>query len=202
MSTRRTGFTLFTEKNSLDGDRVKVVLLEKNITCETVIVDPTNPPGDLLEVNPQIILPTLITREIAIYHTDTILEFLDERFPHPPLLPNDPILRAKFRLTIKTIVNDWYPLVEKLIGRKTADNRTNKAIADLLVAYSPLFSETTFFQNEDFSLIDATIAPFLWWVKYLDIPLPKKAQPVLDYYDRLIEKESVKTAFDKKEKTI
>ncbi len=200
MSTRRTGFTLYTEKNSLDGDRVAITLLEKNITCDQVVVDPTNPPEDLLEINPQLILPTLVTREIAIYHTDTILEFLDERFPHPPLLPNEPIARARFRLTIKTVVNDWYPMIEKLIGRKTADNKTNKAIGELLVAYGPLFAENEFFQSEDFSLIDATIAPFFWWLKHLEIPVPKKATAAMEYSERLLEKESVKTAFEKKEK--
>lgn len=198
MSTRRNGFTLYLEKNSLDADRVAITLLEKNITCDQVVVDTSNPPEDLLDVNSQLILPTLITREVALYHTDTILEFLDERFPHPPLLPNDPINRAKFRLTLRKIVDEWYPLVEKLIGRKTADTKTNKAIGNLLVAHAPLFEETEFFQSDEFSLIDATIAPFLWWVNHLEVPIPSKAEATMLYSERLLNRDSVKALFDKK----
>ncbi len=198
MSTRRTGFALFSEKNSLNADRIALTLAIKNIPYDLVIVDPNDPPEELLDVNTQVILPCLSTREVALYYSGIILEFIDERFPHPPLLPNDPITRGKFRLTLKKIVKDWYPLIEKGIEKGKVDKKSAKEISDILETHNILFKELPFFQSEDFSVIDATIAPFLWWVDQLEIPYPKNSNYIRAYADRLFEIEAIAKTLSKK----
>lgn len=198
MSTSPGDYTLYVEKNSLDGDRIAITLLEKSITFDQVIVDLAQPPEDLLEINPNLVLPAIVTKEISLYHTDTILEFLNERYPQPALLPNDPISRAKFRLALHKIVNEWYPLIEDSIESKDVDNKTCQRIESILVAYAPLFSETEYFQSDEFSLIDSTIAPFLWWINQLGIEIPTTASNTRQYAQRLLNRENIKEFFNNK----
>ncbi len=202
MSTRRTGFALYTEKDSLNGERIAITLAIKNINCELVVVDPADPPEDLLDVNSQLILPCLMTREVALYYSDIILEFIDERFPHPPLLPNDPISRGKSRLVLKKATTEWYPLIEKAIEKGKADRKTTKEIQDLLTAINPLFEGNDYFQSEDFSVIDATILPFLWWLDRLEIAYPKNSSAIRDYADRLLTLEPIEKLYAKKDRII
>lgn len=198
MSTSPGDYTLYVEKNSLDGDRIAITLLEKSISFDQVIVDLAHPPEDLLEINPNLVLPAIVTKEISLYHTDTILEFLNERYPQPALLPNDPISRAKFRLALHKIVNEWYPLIENSIESKDVDHKTCQRIESILVAYAPLFSETEYFQSDEFSLIDSTIAPFLWWINQLGIEIPTAASNTRQYAQRLLNRENIKEFFNNK----
>lgn len=191
MSTRRSGFTLYQESSSLDADRIAITLLEKNILSDAVYVDITNPPEDLLDINQQLILPTLETKEVTLYYSSIILEFLDERFPHPPLLPHDPINRGKFRLILKRIINEWYPLLEKIIKKGEADKKSSKAINDLLLRFDPLFEGNIYFQGNDFGMIDASLAPFFWYLQQFQIDIPEKATATKEYSANLLLRESV-----------
>lgn len=191
MSTRRSGFTLYQENSSLDADRIAITLLEKNIMSDAVFVDLTNPPEELLDINQQLILPTLETKEVTLYYSGIILEFLDERFPHPPLLPHDPINRGKFRLILQRIIHEWYPLLEKIIRKGEADRKSAKSVTDLLLRYDPLFEGNTYFQGNDFSVIDASLAPFFWYLKQYQIAIPDKATAIQEYSDTILSRESV-----------
>lgn len=191
MSTRRSGFTLYQENISLDADRIAITLLEKNILSDAVYVDIANPPEELLDINQQLILPTLETKEVTLYYSSIILEFLDERFPHPPLLPHDPINRGKFRLILKRIIHEWYPLLDKVIKKGEADKKSSKAINDLLLRYDPLFMGNIYFQGNDFSIIDASLAPFFWHLKQYQIDVPEKATATKEYSSNILNRESV-----------
>lgn len=191
MSTRRSGFTLYQENTSLDADRIAITLLEKNILSDAVYVDIANPPEELLDINQQLILPTLETKEVTLYYSSIILEFLDERFPHPPLLPHDPINRGKFRLILKRVIHEWYPLLDKVIKKGEADKKSIKAINDLLLRYDPLFEGFVYFQNNDFSMIDASLAPFFWHLKQYQIDIPTKALAIQEYNKTILARESV-----------
>lgn len=198
MSTRRSGFTLYQENNSLDADRIAITLLEKNILSDAVYVDIANPPEELLDINQQLILPTLETKEVTLYYSSIILEFLDERFPHPPLLPHDPINRGKFRLILKRVIHEWYPLLEKVIKKGEADKKSSKAINDLLLRYDPLFEGNIYFQSNDFSMIDASLAPFFWYLKQFQIDVPDKASFTKEYSKNLLNRESVQHYYKSK----
>ncbi|OYQ89501.1 Stringent starvation protein A [Wohlfahrtiimonas chitiniclastica] len=191
MSTRRSGFTLYQENPSLDADRIAITLLEKNILSDSVYVDISNPPEELLDINPQLILPTLETKEVTLYYPGIVLEFLDERFPHPPLLPHDPINRGKFRLILKRVLNEWYSLLEKVLKKGEADKKSMKAIHDLLLRYNPLFEGFIYFQSNDFSIIDASLAPFFWHLQAFDIAIPEKAPAIIEYNSNILARESV-----------
>ncbi len=198
MSTRRSGFTLYQEAASLDADRIAITLLEKNILSDAVYVDITNPPEELLDINQQLILPTLETKEVTLYYSSIILEFLDERFPHPPLLPHDPISRGKFRLILKRIIHEWYPLLEKVMKKGEADKKSSKLINDLLLRYDPLFEGNIYFQGTDFGLIDASLAPFFWQLQLLQIDIPEKAIATKEYSKNILKRESVQHFYKSK----
>ncbi len=198
MSTRRSGFTLYQESYSLDADRISITLLEKNILSDQVIVDIANPPESLLDANQNLVLPTLETKEVTLYYTDIILEFLDERFPHPPLFPHDPITKGKFRLIERRIISEWYPLVDKIVKKGEADKKTIKLIHELLIRYNALFENNVYFQGNEFTLIDATLAPVFWYLKIYDIPLPEKAVAVIEYSENVLARESVQHIYTRR----
>jgi len=116
LTNRRSIMTLFSDENDLLSHRVRMVLAEKSINHEVVNIDPDNLPGELIELNPYNSAPTLVDRDLVLYDAQLIMEYLDERFPHPPLMPVDPVNRAKLKMLLIRIKNDWDPLVEKLIG--------------------------------------------------------------------------------------
>ena len=121
VATRRSVMTLFSDPRSLHSHRVRMVLAEKNVTCDIIDVDPLNTPDDVMDLNPYGTVPTLVDRDLALYDSRIICEYLDERFPHPPLLPVDPVSRASTRLYMFRVEHDWYGLVDQILtGGKAA----------------------------------------------------------------------------------
>ena len=121
VAARRSVMTLFSDPQSLHSHRVRMVLAEKNVTCDIIDVDPLNLPEDVMDLNPYGTAPTLVDRELALYDSRIICEYLDERFPHPPLLPVDPVSRATARLYMFRVEHDWYSLVDQILaGGKAA----------------------------------------------------------------------------------
>ncbi len=189
---RRAALTLFAEKNALDADRIAIMMAEKGLAHDRVIVDPAHPPEDLLDLNPTLNMPAFITREISLYYPSVIMEYLDERFPHPPLLPPDPISRGRFRLMLNRIQTEWYPLVEKLIKTEGSDKKSTKLLVEALTVACPLFQGKSFFQSDDFSMIDCTLAPIFYWVNQFNISLSTKAEAAEDYGIRVLARGSVR----------
>ena len=168
-----------------------MVLAEKGVSADICSVDPDAPPEDLLDLNPYNSVPTLVDRELVLYDSRVIIEYLDERFPHPPLLPVDPVNRARFRLALTRIETDWYGLLEKLDHTDNTE-RSNacKTLRDSLTASTALFKAKPFFLSEEFSLVDCSIAPLLWRLPYFGIELPPQAYAIVEYGQKLFDRTS------------
>jgi RNA polymerase-associated protein len=159
------------------------VIAEKAVELDIVNVEPGKLPEDLLDLNPYNSTPTLVDRDLVLYDSRVIIEYLDERFPHPPLMPIDPVTRARFRLALFQIEHDWYPLaqaIEQHPDRREA-HEPRKLLREAILASVELFKPKPYFLSDEFSLVDASIAPILWRLPRFDIDLPREAQPVLKY---------------------
>jgi RNA polymerase-associated protein len=175
--------TLFSAPGDPWSHRTRIVLAEKGIGIDIVSVEPGRLPEDLLDLNPYHSVPTLVDRDLVLYDSRVIVEYLDERFPHPPLMPVDPVTRAQFRLALYRIERDWYGLVQQIEQEpdKKQLPRLRKMLRDTLLASTDLFKVKPFFLSDEFSLVDATIAPVLWRLPVYEIDLPPQAQPIIKY---------------------
>lgn len=175
--------TLFSAPNDPWSHRTRIVLAEKGISIDIVSVEPGKFPEDLLDLNPYHSVPTLVDRDLVLYDSRVIIEYLDERFPHPPLMPVDPVTRAQFRLALYRIERDWYGLVNQIETDPDKKNtvRYKKMLRDTILQSTDLFKIKPYFLSDEFSLVDATIAPILWRLQYYEIDLPPQAQPIVKY---------------------
>jgi len=192
---------LYSTATSIYCHRTRIVLAEKDIAHESIIVDPRNLPEDLIDLNPYSSLPTLVDRDLVLYNSRVIMEYLEERFPHPPLMPVGPVARAQTRLALFRVENDWYPLAEiiETKGEKAAV-KARKELMESIAASADVFSAMPFFLSEEFSLVDASIAPLLWRLPHYGIELPKAARAVLTYADRLFDREGFKLSLTEGER--
>jgi stringent starvation protein A len=184
---KRSSMILFSDPRDHYSHRVRMVLAEKGVTVDIVDVDPNNKPEDLAELNPYNAVPTLLDRDLVLYESTVIMEYLDERFPHPPLLPVYPVTRAQSRLLIHRIERDWSSKVDLLLigkGRETVLNKARTELREGIVAISPVFNEKPFFMNDEFTLVDCCLVPILWRLKLLDIRLPERSTKPLQKYMR------------------
>ncbi|MBI1194293.1 MAG: stringent starvation protein A [Gammaproteobacteria bacterium] len=192
--TRRPVMTLYSRPECPDCHRVRIVLAEKSITADIIDVDVDNPPEDLIDLNANI-TPTLIDRDLVIYNAHVIMEYLDERFPHPPLMPVDPVSRARARLMLHRIEADWYNILPEIMNgdEKKADKARKIILEDLLVL-SPMLAKKSYFMSDDFSMLECSIAPILWRLPQLGIELPSSAKPMQEYAERLFSRDSFKSS--------
>lgn len=191
LTNRRSIMTLFSDGNDLLSHRVRMVLAEKGINHEIVNVDSENLPEDLIDLNPYNTAPTLVDRDLVLYDAQLIMEYLDERFPHPPLMPVDPVNRAKLKMLLIRIKKDWDPLVEKLIGKTDKQGvKQRKELRESLATISPVFEQKPYFMSDEFTLVDCALAPILWRLNEMCIELPESAIAVTQYAQRIFERES------------
>jgi len=171
------------------------VLAEKSITADIIDVDTENPPEDLMDLNAYSMTPTLIDRDLVIYNAQVIMEYLDERFPHPPLMPVDPVSRARARLMLHRIETDWYAILPEITNgdAKKAD-KARKIILDDLLVLSPMLSKKSYFMSDEFAMLECSIAPILWRLPQLGIDLPAAAKPIQEYAERLFSRESFRAS--------
>jgi len=201
VANRRSVMTLFSSTTDPESHRVRLVFAEKGITVEVVDVDASNKPEDLNDLNPYNSVPTLVDRELVLYDPRTIMEYLDERFPHPPLMPVDPVSRARARLALYRIEKDWYEQLPALESRsEKVFTKARKILRDSLTASAEVFGAKPFFLSDEFSLVDATIIPILWRLKHYRIELPRQAKPVMQYAARMFERDSFKTSLSDAER--
>ena len=176
--TKRSSMTLFSDPRDHYSHRVRMVLAEKGVTVEIIDVVSGKEPEDLAEINPYNTLPTLADRDLALYEANVIMEYLDERFPHPPLLPVYPVQRALSRLWITRVEKEWSSRLDILMagkGRETVLTKARKELRESIIAIAPIFAEKPYFMNDEFSLVDCCVAPILWRLKEVDITLPEKS---------------------------
>ena len=190
--TKRSTMAFFSDARDHYCHRVRMVLAEKGVTVEVIDIDPANKPDELAEVNPYNSLPTLLDRDLVLYEPNVIMEYLDERFPHPPLLPVYPVQRALSRLWITRIDKEWSTKVDLLMagkGREALLDKARKELRESLVAVAPIFNERPFFMNDEFSLVDCCVVPLLWRLKEIDIALPERTtKPMLRYMNSMFER--------------
>lgn len=181
----RTVLTLFTARDSVQCHRVRLVLAAKGVSYERVAVDAGKLPEDLTDLNASGTLPTLVDRDLVLYDTAVICEYLDERYPHPPLMPVDPLARARLRLAMVRIEQEWLPLVDTVqAGGRPADT-ARKRLREALIASVPLFKASKFFLNPEMTLADCLIAPLVWRLPALGVDLSREGKPILDYGERI-----------------
>jgi len=181
---------LYSSATSIECHRTRIVLNEKDIVHEVIQVDPKKIPEDLIDLNPYGSLPTLVDRDLVIYNSRVIMEYLEERFPHPPLMPVGPVQRAQTRLTLFQVEHDWYPLVEIIETKgEKAVAKARKDLSDSIASVAEVFNVMPYFMSEDFTLVDASIAPILWRLRHYGIELPKEAKAINTYAERIFERE-------------
>lgn len=189
--TKRSVIVLFSDSKSPSSHRVRLVAKEKDIPIEIIEVDVDNMPEDLLELNPYGTLPTLVDRELVLYDPQVIIEYLDERFPHPPLLAVDPISKARSRQMLRQIETEWYPLVDTITNSddQAAVKVARRNLQERLIQLIPAFEHKPYFMNDDYSLVDISMAVLLWRLPFLGIELPKSAKPIVDYAEKVLSRE-------------
>ena len=195
VANKRSVMTLYSDAQNAYSHRVRMVLAEKNITVEIQDVDPLNLTDDLMDLNPYGTLPTLVDRDLVLFESRIIMEYLDERFPHPPLLPVDPVSRARSRLLMFRVEQDWYTLMDKIqAGRKDQVTKARKELRESLSVTAPVFEAKRYFMSDELTLVDCVIAPLLWRLPALGVELPAQAKAIKEYAARLFDRESFKSS--------
>lgn len=180
---RRSVMTLFSDATDIFSHQVRLVLAEKGVSVEIESVDRNNLPQDLIDLNPYRTVPTLVDRELTLYESRIIMEYLDERFPHPPLMPVYPVARGTSRLMMHRIEHDWYTYLNKIErGTVQEANEARKQLREELLAVGPIFNQAPYFMSEEFSLVDCYLAPLLWRLPHAGIELIGEGSKELNLY--------------------
>ena len=166
-----------------------------------VEADPGRPPEDLIDLNPYQTVPTLVDRELVVYESRIIVEYLEERFPHPPLLPLEPAGRAQARVAQHRIEHDWYALLPLLQAADRRDrDRGRRLLRESLLAAEPLFRARTWFLSDQFSLLDAFVAPILWRLASWEVDVPDSAESITRYMRRAFARASFRASLSDRER--
>lgn len=197
---KRTIMSLYSDANDIYSHQVRMVLAEKGVNVEISAVKPGEFPESLADVNPYRSVPTLIDRDLVLYDARIIMEYLDERFPHPPLLPVYPVARAESRKMMHRIENDWYSLMHKIINNNDDDARN--ILASSLCSLEPVFADKPFFLSAELSLLDCVLAPLLWRLPQLGIDIPKTFTSLHQYSRNLFERDSFQASLTDAEKQL
>jgi len=192
IANRRSVMTLFSKPTCIHSHRTRLVLAEKNINIEIVSVDGPELPEDLMDLNPYHTVPTLVDRDLVLYDSRVIIEYLDERFPHPPLMPVDPVTRAQFRLALFRIETDWYQFAEQFDtdGERKLPAKSRKLLRESILASVELFAAKQYFLSDEFSLVDCSIAPILWRLPVYGIDLGSQSEAIEAYMKRVFDRRS------------
>ena len=201
IANRRSLMVLYSDKVSPLGHAVRIVLAEKDVNVEINYTDDETKPEILNELNPYNSILTLIDRDLVLYDPQIIMEYLDERFPHPPLMPVDPVSRASNRQLRYRVMSDLYSaLIDIDSDNEIAAANAKKILRDNLTAIAPVFSQTPYFMSEDYTLVDCCIAPLMWRLTQYGIKLPLSGKPLQEYANRLFERQAFNTSLSSEEK--
>jgi RNA polymerase-associated protein len=200
---RKPIMTLYSGINDPFSHRTRIVLFEKDVECRIIEVDPHRKPRELADLNPYNQVPTIVDRDLVLYGSLIINEYLDERLPHPPLMPVDPVSRARARLMLMRFDRDWYSLLPDITGgdRKTL-TRARNFIRDGLTVISQIFKEQPYVLGGEFSLVDCCLAPILWRLDLYGVNLPRQAKPILEYAERIFSRKSFELSLSEAEREI
>ena len=201
IANRRSLMVLYSDKVSPLGHAVRIVLAEKDVNVEINYTDDETKPEILNELNPYNSILTLIDRDLVLYDPQIIMEYLDERFPHPPLMPVDPVSRASNRQLRYRVMSDLYSALTDIDSdNEIAAANAKKILRDNLTAIAPVFSQTPYFMSEDYTLVDCCIAPLMWRLTQYGIKLPLSGKPLQEYANRLFERQAFNVSLSSEEK--
>ena len=198
MANKRLAMTLYSSDTDPYCHMVRIVLAEKGINYEAHDVDLDDTPEDLKDLNPYNEVPTLVDRDLVLYGHQVIMEYLDERFPHPPLMPVDPVSRARNRLMLKRIERDWYTISNKIAAGENVEN-ARKDLADSLLTVAPIFEQKKFFMSDEFTVMDCAIAPLLWRLQHYGVELPSAASALVTYAASVFNRDAFKESLTEAE---
>ena len=191
IANKRSIMTLYSGPVDIFSHRVRIVLAEKGVSVDVVNTDSNEKLEDLHELNPYGTVPTLVDRDLVLYDANIIMEYLDERFPHPPLMP------------VYRIDREWSDLVRKIEKGKPADVlAASKELRNYLIKLAPVFNSSAFFLNEEFSLVDCCLAPILWRLPSWGISLPPEAKAVNQYAERMFARDSFQASLTESEQDL
>lgn len=197
---KRSVMTLYSGTSDPHSHRIRFVLAEKGINVDVIEVTPDEPPEDLLHLNPYGTFPMIVDRDLVLYEPGIIVEYLDERFPHPPLLPVYPVARAKNRQMMHRIEREWYPLARQIEhGNDKEVKSARKQLLDSLISVAPLFAGKPYFLSDEFTLVDCYLAPLLWRLPKLGIELPAAAKTIKTYAERVFKRPTFKASLTETE---
>ncbi|KZE32943.1 RNA polymerase-associated protein [Crenobacter luteus] len=174
------------------SQRCRIVLFEKGMDFEIIDVDIHNKPEDLAVMNPYNEVPVLVERDLILHESNIINEYIDERFPHPQLMPADPVMRARARLFLHRFENELFVHVKALEAGASGKEatRAREAIRDGLTMIAPIFAKQKYMLGEEFTMIDVAIAPLMWRLEHYGIELGKAAAPILKYAERIFQRQA------------
>lgn len=198
---KRSVMTLYSG-NDVYSHQARIVLAEKGVNYEVVEVTADKVPEDLMDLNPYGSVPTLIDRDLVLYEASIVMEYLDERFPHPPLMPVYPVTRGRSRLMMHRIEKEWYSQYEIIVnGTEAKAKKARKELQESILALSPVFASNPYFMSEEFSLVDCVIAPLLWRAEQLEIEISGRGSKAIhEYMERIFERESFKVSLTEEER--
>ncbi|KTD79299.1 stringent starvation protein SspA [Legionella waltersii] len=198
---KRTIMSLFSDVDDVYSHQVRIVLAEKGVNVEILAVKQDEPSEDLISINPYGTVPTLIDRELVLYEARIIMEYLDERFPHPPLLPVYPVARAETRKMMHRIEQDWYSLMTN-IQQYVDVEQSKEQLLDSLTGLDPIFADKPYFLSDEFSLLDCALAPLLWRLPKLGVDIAPEFKGLTSYMQRVFKRDSFQTSLTEAERQI
>ncbi|MDW7535076.1 MAG: glutathione S-transferase N-terminal domain-containing protein [Candidatus Nitrotoga sp.] len=195
--------TLYSGTTDPFSQRCRIVLYEKGMDFQIIDVDVFNKPEDLAIVNPYNMVPVLVERDLVLSESNIINEYIDERFPHPQLMPADPVMRARARLFLYRFESEMFCHIGALESgvQKTVD-KARLAVYDSLTQIAPIFAKQKFMLNDEFSMLDVAIAPLLWRLDHYGIRLASEAAPLMKYAERLFSRPAYSEAMTPAEKAM
>jgi len=195
--------TLYSGTTCPFSQRCRIVLFEKGMDFQVIDVDLTNKPEDLAVINPYNRVPVLVERELVLYEANIINEYIDERFPHPQLMPADPVMRARARLFLHNFEDQMFDHIADIesSNAKVAE-KARTIVRDNLTQIAPIFNKQEYMLGDEFSMLDVAIAPLLWRLGHYGIELPKQAAPLLKYAERIFSRPAYIEAMTPSEKAM
>jgi len=195
--------TLYSGTTCPFSQRCRIVLYEKGMDFQIVDVDLFNKPEDLAVMNPYNRTPVLVERDLILYESNIINEYIDDRFPHPQLMPADPVMRARARLFLFRFENELFIHIESLEkGNQKVADKARQMVRDSLTQIAPVFVKQKYMLGDEYSMLDVAIAPLLWRIDYYGIQVPKQAAPLLKYAERLFSRPAFIEALTPAEKVM
>ena len=195
--------TLYSGTTDPFSHRCRIVLFEKGMDFQVIDVDVFNMPEDLAVISPYNKVPVLVERDLVLHDANIINEYIDERFPHPQLMPADPVMRARARLFLRRFEDELYCHINAIEqGAQKISDKARLAVRDNLMQIAPVFIKQKYMLGDEFSMLDVAIAPLLWRLDHYGVQLSKEAAPLMKYAERLFSRPAYSEAMTAAEKAM